>query len=242
MEFNIYDIYADASINLDNKLGCSGIAVVDRKKDTIVDTWYLIKREATNNMCEIIAIWMAVYKAIMLFGKEELPFQVNIFSDSQISLFGLREWITSWISKRHGNELFGSNGKVANQEWFLNAYQSIVYSNLKLKFWHQKGHVDTTNPNSLFLCDKAFRTSNPNTLHMIGLRPEIIAKYNNFVDETSRNIIIGLMSGQQVYSYNVSDVPIIPMTFNIDDNTIPVYESLIRGGLNYPINFNGGIK
>lgn len=245
MDFNIYDLYVDASINLDKKVGCAGMALVDRKRDQMLDSRYIVKENATNNMSEIIAIWMAIYRAIELLYTENLPFHVNIFSDSQISLFGMREWIPTWIKKRQGDIIYNTAGPVYNQEWFLDSYHAILSSGLKLKFWHQKGHVDPNNPRSIFISDKTFRTSNVNSMHMIGTTPQILAKYNNYVDNTSRDILNAILAGQDIRQFPnalLMKISPMPMCYNLTNESIEIYESLIRGGLNYPIYFNGGKK
>lgn len=239
MEFNIFDIYADASINLETKLGCSGIILVDRKKDKIIDERYYVKIDATNNMCEIIAIWMAIYRAIELLYSQSLPFQVNIFSDSQISLFGIRDWITTWVANRKGNTLINSSGSVSNQEWFSDSYYAIISSGIKLKFFHQKGHVDANNYKSIYASDKLFRTANGITMNMAGTTPQVLAKYNNLVDNHSRDIIIGIVNGTITIA-DAKKVLKIPMIYIFEDSSIQIYESLTKGGLNYPIHFNGG--
>lgn len=241
MDFNIYDVYADASINLENKIGCAGIALVDRKKDLLIDEQYFVKEQATNNMCEIIALWLGVYRAIELLYTETLPFHVNIFSDSQISLFGMREWISTWVKNKRGQVLF-NNGPIANQEWFADAYHAIICTGLKLKFFHQKGHVDARNPRSIFEADRSFRTANANSMHMIGTTPQILAKYNNLVDQNSRKIVVALTNGADITQMpNVRIVPYIPTMYRFVDGEVEQYLSLIRGGLNYPRNFNGGM-
>ena len=249
MDFNIYDIYSDASINLDHKLGCAGVAVVNRKTDQIVKTMYLVKEQATNNMCEIMGIWLAIYIANTMRHTETLPFHINIFSDSQISLYGMREWLPNWIRKRQKDTdtLVSSTGLVANQEWFSDAYHMILMSGIKLKFWHQRGHIDTTNPNELFRCDRNFREANPHSLHMIGLKPMTISKYNNYVDETSRDIINEILAGVPIGTMAISNIypaPQLPIGFHqYDEMYIEQYLKQINGGLNYPIKYtNGGMK
>ena len=79
MEFNIFDVYTDASIDLERKIGCAGALVVDRRKDEIVKSIFGVRYNATNNMCEIIAIWLGIYQAIGLLGIESVPFHVNLF-------------------------------------------------------------------------------------------------------------------------------------------------------------------
>lgn len=242
MDFNIYDIYADASINLETKLGCAGIALVDRKKDLLIDERYFIKEHSTNNMCEIIAVWAGIYRAIELLFTETVAFHVNVFSDSQISLFGMREWISTWIKNKRGDILF-NNGPIANQEWFADAYHAILASGLKLKFFHQKGHVDANNPRSVFEADKSFRTSNTNSMHMIGTTPQVLARYNNLVDQNSRRIVVAITNGADINSFpNARIVPCIPTMYSFIDGEIDQYLTQIRGGLNYPKYFNGGMN
>lgn len=238
MDFNIYDIYTDASINLDKKLGCSGAVVVDRKQNKIVDEIYALRSNATNNMSEIIAIWLAVYKAAGLKYSETIPFQVNIFSDSKISLFGLREWIFGWIKNRKGDTLINSTGAVSNQEWFRDCFHTIIASNIKLKFFHQKGHVNENSIQSLYEAERTFRTSNIHSPHMIGTNSNILAIYNNYVDNTTRNHINTVLSG--IDPRTIPNMAFIGdsygpiMQFEFKDSEIDYYKSLIAGGLNYP--------
>ena len=242
MNFNIYDIYTDAAIDLQKKVGCAGALVVDRRTNQIKNEIFALRYNATNNLCEIIAIWLGIYQAIGLLNTEQEPFHVNLFSDSQISLFGMREWIPGWIRNRKGEAMISSTGVVANQEWFRDGFHAILGSGLKIKLFHQKGHVDINSPKSLYVAEKTFRTSNVNTMHMIGVSPQTICGYNNMIDEDTRNIV-----------HAVCDLGIDPITipnvllnygptmvFDFHDSEIEIYKSQIRGGLNYPRYFNGG--
>lgn len=247
MEFNIFDIYTDASIDLNRRVGCAGALVVNRKKDEIVNNVFGIKLNATNNMSEIIAIWLGIYQAINLLYTEQTPFHVNLFSDSQISLFGMREWIYGWIKNRKGNSMIASSGVVANQEWFRDCYHAILASGIKMKLFHQKGHVNVDSSKSLFEADRMFRTSNINSLRMIGSTPQIISKYNNIVDNETRKIVQTITAGNDPYYYascmrNVLVVgDCIPMEFEFGPNELEIYKSQISGGLNYPKFYNGGV-
>ena len=250
MEFNIFDIYTDASIDLNKRIGCSGALVVNRKRNEIVKSIFGVKFNATNNMSEIIAIWLGIYQAIELLYTEQTPFHINLFSDSQISLFGLREWIYGWINNRKGNSMIGSSGTVSNQEWFRDCYHAILSSGIKMKLFHQKGHINLNSSKSIYEADKVFRTSNVNSLRMIGLTPQIVSTYNNLVDEETRKIvqmvsIHGLSADTLARSSNnirlIGDYS-IPMEFEFGINELECYKSQISGGLNYPKIFNGGNK
>lgn len=244
MEFNTFDIYTDASIDLQKKVGCAGALVVNRKTNEIKNEIFALKTNATNNLCEIIAIWLGIYQGIALLNTEQEAFHVNLFSDSQISLFGMREWIPGWIRNRKGEAMISSSGVVANQEWFRDSYHAILGSGLKIKMFHQKGHVDVNSPKSLYNAEKTFRTSNVNSLHMIGITPQVVSGYNNIVDNDTRNIVHAVCD-QGINPITISNLLLNygpTMLFDFHESEIEIYKSQIRGGLNYPRNFNGGFN
>lgn len=239
MEFNIYDIYVDASIDLDTKIGCAGAVIVDRKKDVIVNESYGLKKGSTNNMCEIIALWMGIYKAINMLYTEQLPFQVNLFSDSKVSLFGLRDWIANWITSMKDGHLWTTSGPAMNEEWFVDSYNAIVSSGIKLKYFHQKGHVNINSSRALFEADKMFRTSNNISPNKVGVRPDIFSKYNDHVDKHSRQAIYDLLGKNYLNPETTYFIQGSPMIFEIVPSTLVNYLNQISGGLNYPVYYNG---
>lgn len=243
MNFNVFDIYTDASIDLQKKVGCAGALVVNRKTNEIKNEIFALRYNATNNLCEIIAIWLGIYQAIGLLNTEQEAFHVNLFSDSQISLFGMREWIPGWIRNRKGDTMISSTGVVANQEWFRDAYHAILGSGLKIKLFHQKGHVDVNSPKSLYIAEKTFRTSNVNSLHMINITPQTISNYNNKVDEDTRSIVHAVcdmgIDPRTIHDVLLNYGP--TMVFDLHESEIEIYKSQIRGGLNYPRFYNGGL-
>lgn len=243
MDFKTYDIFVDASINVDLKESCSGSVVVDRSSGTIIKETYLVKDKATNNMGEAIAIFMGVRDAIGLLDVSDRPFTVNLFSDSQISLFGCREWMKTWVKgqDKEGN-LVGSVGIISNQEWFSAIYNDIITSNIKIKFFHVKGHVNVNSPKDIYKAHRVFKSSNKISPASIGMTDEILAYYNNYVDEHSRDILNRILYGEDIYyipnAYFIRDEFIY---YYCKRNLINQYESQIHGGLNYPNNFNGGM-
>ena len=89
------NIFTDASIvKIENEtIGCAGNNIV--ANNTIIDQPRLIYRNSTNNNSEIAAIHMAVVNALNYRHQFET---INIFSDSKICIYGLREWIFNWIA------------------------------------------------------------------------------------------------------------------------------------------------
>ena len=73
---------------------------------------------------------------------------LNIFSDSKISVFGLRKWFFKYYQNAKGYTLMtsgiGSKKKpVSNQELILDIVRMILHSNTKLSIYHIPGHIKT---------------------------------------------------------------------------------------------------
>jgi ribonuclease HI len=114
---------------------------------------------------------------------------INIFSDSQVSLFGLRDYIYNW--KQRGDTLYTTGNKpVANQSIFIECYQLLtsLQTTNNIKLYHQSGHVDNGYEN-LNQAARSFGKSNhvklPIDLNLI----RYISTYNNYVDSVSRSMV-----------------------------------------------------
>ena len=132
------NIFTDASVYKCNNetLGAPGyIAVIGEE---IVKQRSIILRESTNNESELYAIYMAIQFA--LFNRDKVKV-INIFSDSQFSVFGLREWIFNWVNHIKNDRLYNSSDKmVANQHIFMNIIYTILYYDLNVSIYHNRGH------------------------------------------------------------------------------------------------------
>ena len=134
------NIFTDASVSVykcnNETLGAPGyVAVIG---ETIVDQRVIILRESTNNESELYAIYMAIQFALLNRNKVQV---INIFSDSQFSVFGLREWIFNWVKNIKNDRIYNSSDKmVANQHIFMNIIYTILYYDLKVSIYHNRGH------------------------------------------------------------------------------------------------------
>lgn len=214
-EHNTVNIFCDASIykTYEETIGCPGSIVVIN--DQIVDQSIEIYRFSTNNHSEINAILMAVTQALRYVNGCN---RINIFSDSKISVFGLKEWIFNWINTRDDTGImYSSSGQpVANQNIFLNIIRKIVSNNLNFNLYHQKGHVGK---NDLVIAKKVFQTSNKICLN----DDEVIyiSKYNDYIDNATRNYLYNV----DYASFEHLQQPIIP---TINSNTIKSYRGLLN--------------
>ena len=183
------NIFSDASIigRSGNFTGCYGaVAII---KDDIIDQKYRIVSSTTNNDSEIKGIRAAL--DIAMKYKDRYPY-INIFSDSLISVNGIREYIHGWRINQRDGMLYGKSGKkVANQAIFIESYRilkELEYSPCIIGIYHQLGHMDN-NYNSLLKSANSFRKFN-NIKGNIDLNfMRYICTWNNYVDNTSRSML-----------------------------------------------------
>lgn len=184
------NIFCDASIigKTGNFTGCYGVVAV--VKDDIIDSCCRIASQTTNNNSEV----KGLRAAISMANKWKNHFKViNIFSDSQISVFGLRDYIYRWRFNTNDNKLYGTSGSpVANQSIFIECHymmkelQSIT--NTCIRIFHQSGHVGN-DYNSIKEASVIFNRSN-NIVGNIDLNfIRYISTYNNYVDNLSRSTL-----------------------------------------------------
>ena len=183
------NIFTDASIlNHPNGMtsGCYG-AIVTRNR-MIIDSDYKICTDSTSNNSEIKAIRSGVNLAIKWRNLSNNSVTINLFSDSQISILGIRDRIFSWRNKRDNLVGYG-NSPIKNQSVFIEIVNLVINSGLIINFYHQKGHVPIKNYEKLNKAIHVFESSNG---IRDGVDPELIkfiSIMNNKVDNYSRKLL-----------------------------------------------------
>lgn len=123
--------------------------------ENIIDRQYRIYMGETSNYGEIKAVRLGVELAL---AHREYN-SINLFSDSQISIYGVRDRVFNW--RIINEQLVGyANKIIKNQTEFLDVINLVTDNNLNINFYHQKGHVDTTNIKSLLYARSTFFDSN----------------------------------------------------------------------------------
>lgn len=139
----ILNIFTDASIkrirNENSFIGCPGIIAYVGNQEVYKRIEMI--QFSTNNESEIRAIQMAIeyiyeYIPMHLYIK-----RINIFSDSKISVYGLREWYKNWFQNVKDGELYGSSGKVKNQKYFICIIKAIEQLGFPINIYHLRGHM-----------------------------------------------------------------------------------------------------
>jgi len=183
------EIFCDASMHQFADTGrvftCSGTICRNTAEER-----YIISQDSTNNRGELFAIYLGIKLAEETWMREPYRYdKINLYSDSQFGIFGIKVWMNNWIRHQDSNGvIYGSNGKpVINQELFMMIITYLVTHNLVIHFYHQKGHINTNQAKQLALANKVFKQSNG-----FWLSPEDIFKisfYNDIVDKNSRRIL-----------------------------------------------------
>lgn len=178
------NIFTDASMRTikNEVIGAPGyVAVID---NNIVNQDMRILRESTNSESELYAIYMAIQYALLNRDKVQV---INIFSDSQFAVYGLREWIFSWMNNIRNDRLYNSSKKeVAHQTIFMSIIYTILQYNLQISFYHNRGHFTETKIDEF---RKLFRKHNFLNDDIDLHTARTIMKYNDRIDNATRSLL-----------------------------------------------------
>lgn len=205
---NVLEIFCDASIKtFSNQRTFSCAGAVSGTGETKIE----ILPDATNNKGEITAIFLAVKLAQELLQNTTEPVTINIYSDSKISVYGLKFWMNKWVEMMYNGVLYTPQGdRVKNQEIFIQIYDFLARNNLKINLYHCKGHVNVMNEKQMVNAANVFYESN-------GFMPDRdlltrVSFYNDKIDNLTRNYlsdidpnmtntILDNSNGEKMYHY-----------------------------------------
>lgn len=214
------NIFTDASVVQvgDEYIGCSGAVAYVGDMDNLqkVNEIFKINRFSTNNNSEIKAIYLGIMIALQFKNQVK---EINLFSDSKICIYGLREWIRKWTQNSgNGPLLIGSTNKpVSNQQDILNCVYTILNYGLHINLYHQKGHVE--NASGINNAIKVFKGSNLIENKFISHEyMECISSANCYVDNMTRDVLKSLqiqpMTQEQVVPVQLVQLEYHP--FDVD--------------------------
>jgi ribonuclease HI len=169
---------------------CAGaIAVVAHSTDDfeIIDETFQINRKSTNNNGEIKAINLGIRLGV----KYKMRFSnIYLFSDSKLSIYGLREWIERWVENSPGCDLIGTtNAPVSNQQDILSCIYDIMVNQLRIGLYHQKGHCEISG-GSLGKAFETFKKNNNIKKYIDKEFIKFICNMNCYVDQKSRYVLL----------------------------------------------------
>lgn len=181
---NTLNIFTDASMynTKEENIGAPGFVAVIGNKIIAKDA--IILRESTNNESEIYAINMGIQFALANRDKVKV---INLFSDSQFAVFGLREWIFKWMNNIKDDRIYNSSGKlVANQHIFMNIIYTILEYNLEINIYHNRGHFSKSQIREFI---SLFTKHNFLNDYIDYRTASSIMYYNDIVDNYTRDLL-----------------------------------------------------
>lgn len=197
---NSLNIFTDASITTKYNIvyGCPGFISIDNKDYT--NCGYSLFNFSTNNQSEIYAIYLGLQEAMRMKYLKGYS-QINLFSDSKISVFGLREWIKKWSYNPTEDLLYSSSGTpVANQEIFLRCVYIIMKHKLPIKLFHVDGHKNCNNSKDLQKFTEDFKSNNGFDTVDIDLMKSLIMM-NDKIDNYTRDQLTVIDMEKSAYTY-----------------------------------------
>ena len=188
----IFNLFCDASIDTSRNIACGGCYITAQEGNLLypVDTKAIIQLNATNNSSEILAVWIGIIEALNL--RRLNPGAIfRLFSDSKISIYGLRSWMVNWVKNIKPNDkeniLYSSSGEpVKNQQRFIDVFNMIVENNLRIELYHQRGHVG----DKAIGLNKArvdFIKANKVAPESLGLGIDYLSQCNDYIDNFTRD-------------------------------------------------------
>lgn len=223
----IYDIFTDASVDKSLRGACAGAITVNREFEEIISERYAIQPNGTNNSGEICAICLGVIQAYNVANPGDT---INLFSDSLISLKGVRDWIFDWIKLRQNNVLIkGDKNPVLNQNFHKLIFNTITMYNIKINFYHMRGHM-SERKNGLEILINTFKRENNISIESVG-DPNYLIAFNNKIDLITRKNLIayntdGILYHDTYIDYMYeNDNEYIPIL--LTENSIERYRYLI---------------
>lgn len=238
----IINLFCDASIDIDKKIACGGCYItMQDNNNNLKELGYkmLIQKNATNNSSEIMAIHVGVSEALRL--RHQYPDAVfRLFSDSKISLYGLRDWMKNWVRNMRNGVLIASNGKpVMNQQRFIDIYHMIVATGLHIELYHQRGHVLDGKVSE----EKAriqFIRANKVTPEGLGLNMTYLCECNYNIDKLTRIALAQYINNRGFYPGTSMDNP-SPFIFMMQPGKLDQYiTSINKTSINSRHDFKGG--
>ena len=153
-------IFTDSSFKITDKekyVGsiCAGACIY--WKDVLIDSCYNIIHNVTSQRGELHAILLGIQKSYY-YDK----FNINLFSDSQTSIFAIRDRIFRWFNDTQNNysNYLQEDGQISNKDLILDIINNIINNDIHINLYHNKGHVKIYDYKSLCYAKEVFKRSN----------------------------------------------------------------------------------
>ena len=219
-------IFTDSSFkNMSNDknvaIGVTAPTICIYKKFELIEQDFKILYNSTTQQGELYAILLGVMKSNLYRNYKH----IRLFSDSQVSIFGIRDRIFKWVrATKEGKQFLGENGYIKNQDYIMNIIDYILSNNIPIEFYHVKGHVKKSYE-SLINAKRVFQTSNNINGYIDDALIYMISDANDIVDNYSTEILNKNIHNPE---YDTSNF-IIGGKMGYYDFDVKKYYNLIKG-------------
>ena len=222
--FNAINCFTDASKTNINGVDtiCAGYAVVYQNQ--ILDTGLKVVYDATSMYGEELAIYMGM-DALLKYAKYDTF--LNLFSDSQVGIFSLRNWIFNWVDRNDTKikSFVKSDGQpVANQELLTAIIGLINAIGAHTSMYHIRGHMNPDRVKDMQTFIQAFVRFNGEYMTE-DIARELIY-YNSVVDNATRDHLLQTVNDPRFVPENHRK-PIVVFNNLLNYDLIMNYKSLI---------------
>lgn len=168
----------------------------------------------TSQQGELYALLLGVQASVKYKG-----YRIKIFGDNQNAIIGIREWLYRWvIDNNNYKNVLGPNGRIKNQDYYMDIIYTILGNQIPLELYHVKGHVNIKDIPALEHAKEMFVRSNP----FIGddITNELayfIAMGNNTVDNYSTTFAKSYIENRDCATSGVPAVHFDYSRFNMNE-------------------------
>ena len=208
------NIFSDASTKKAGNYmaACSGAVAVC--KNDLIDELYMIDSQTTVPAAELKGIRNSLTIALANRNKYRV---INLFSDSQIALFGLREWIYRWYYNPTEEQFYHKNNPPKNQAIIIECFrmlEDLRQTNI-VNLFHQSAHVEGNHDAIKKALDK-FRRFNGVTGKIDYNFIRYICIWNDNVDGKTRSMVRSINTVDNYYFDPIEFAPKLNSTLHIN--------------------------
>lgn len=218
------NVFTDASITkyTDNGwITCAGYIVV--KDGIIIDSGKEIIHNATSCYGEIYAIKMAI-ETISKYSNTP----INLFSDSQISILGLKSRIYNWYQNQVNRTLMTNTKEpVSSQEVYLDIMRMIIQYNIQISLYHIPSHIRLNNVKDMSRFKELFYANDESLREVDNRTIEEIINCNNIIDNMTRDYLVKITRCKDYDPDRYMKYSIIPLIWFPKPQDLQAYSQLV---------------
>lgn len=193
--------------------------------NTCIEQGATILLNSSSQQGELYALLLGVQASVKYKG-----YRIKIFGDNQNAIIGIREWLYKWvIDTNNFRNILGPDGRIKNQDYYMDIIYTILGNQIPLELYHVKGHVNIRDFGSLAHAKELFVRSNPFVGNEITNElAYFIAMGNNVVDNYATTFLKSYLDNRECTTSGEFAVHFDYSKFNMNE-----YLSLVNRNGNF---------